>query len=365
MKRLFGIPTWIEELRARLPQDDAATLIVSGQRSSQYLRLHAAEIERHIESARRHRVLALSFIGGLLALMALVVGLHLRSTADLRAQVELATEQAEAQAAEVERLNKTLHVLAEAVPLGVTASGSPEDVTDAEQVERIVEFLRRKDSVFRSYVAATGSVMKDRVGSLMSDLAAAGFDRRVVRNLTTGTGGAGGLPLDPLAADIFSDYVGDAVLSQYDELQRLGNFVSVLPAFDPMRGARQTSGFGMRRHPITRRADMHAGIDFVSYDDTRIFASGEGVVSFAGRNGGYGNMVSIDHGYGIETVYAHMSRIHVQAGQRVRAGAVLGRMGSTGLSTGPHLHFEVRFNGRNINPLKMFEIARSSLDTTR
>ena len=360
MKRLFGIPTWIEELRARLPQDDDATLIVAGQRGSQYLRLHASEIERHIESARRHRVIALSLIGGLLVLMALAVVLHLRSTADLRAQVELATVQAEAQAAEVERLSRSLHVIAEAVPLVGSATGRAEDITDAAQVEQIVEFLRRKDSVFRSYVAATGSMMKERVGSLMSDLAAAGFDRRVVRNLVTGTAGAGGLPLDPLEADLFSDYVGDAILSQYDELQRLGNFVSVLPTLDPMRGARLTSGFGMRRHPITRRPDMHAGIDFVSRDDTRIFASGEGVVSFAGRNGGYGNMVTVDHGYGIETVYAHLSRIHVQAGQRVRAGAVLGRMGSTGLSTGPHLHFEVRFNGRNVNPLKMFEVARST-----
>lgn len=359
MKRLFGVPTWIEELRAKLPCDDDATLIVAGQRGSQYLRVHSSEIELHIETARRHRVMALSVIAGLLGLIALAVAAHFWSTAGLRAQVELAAVQAEAQAAEVERLSNTLNVIAEAVPLSVALAVRPDEVTDEEKIEKVVEFLQRKDSVFRSYVAATGVVMKDKVGTLMSDLAAAGFDRRLVRNMVTGTGGTGGLPLAPDEADIFSYCIDDAVLSQFDELKRLGNFVSVLPSAEPMRDARLTSSFGMRRHPITRRADMHAGVDYVSYDDTRILASGQGVVKFAGDNGGYGNMVSVDHGHGIETVYAHMSRIDVEPGQRVRPGSVLGRMGNTGFSTGPHLHFEVRFNGRSVNPLKMFEVARN------
>src|SRR5690606_37772675 len=157
------------------------------------------------------------------------------------AQVELAAVQAEAQAAEVERLSSTLSVIAEAVPLSVALAVRPDEVTEAEKIEKVVEFLQRKDSVFRSYVAATGAVMKDKVGTLMSDLAAAGFDRRVVRHLMSATGGTGGLPLEPAEADIFSYYIDDAILSQFDELQRLGNFVSVLPSADPMRDARLTS----------------------------------------------------------------------------------------------------------------------------
>jgi len=359
LKRFFSVPKWIEELRATLPHEDDATLIVAGQRGSQYLRLHPSEVERHIETAHRHRVMALSVIAGLLAVIALAVVTHFWSTASLRAEVERAAIQAEAQAAEVERLSKTLNVIAEAVPQSVAFAVRSDDITDDEKIVAVVEFLQRKDSVFRSYVEATGEVMKDKVGNILSDLVAAGFDRRQLRTLMSSTGGTGGLPMAPDAADIFSYYIDDQALTLYDELQSLGNLVAVLPAADPMRGARQTSGFGMRRHPITRRPDMHAGVDFVSYGDTRIFASGHGVVKFAGENGGYGNMVSIDHGYGIETLYAHMSRIDVKEGQRVRPSTVLGRMGNTGLSTGPHLHFEVRFNGRNVNPQKMFEVARN------
>lgn len=359
MKRLFGIPDWIETLRASLPRDDDATLIVAGQRGPQYLRLDPADIERHIETAHRHRRLALSVVGALLAVIALFVAGHFWRTASLKAEIELAEAQAREQAAEVARLSSALNVIAEAVPMSVALAVRPDEVTEQERIEKVVEFLQRKDSVFRSYVAATGEVMKEKVAGLLTDLSAAGFDRRMVRSLLAGNAGTGGLPMESEMADIFSYYVDDQALNLYDELQRLGNFVSVLPSADPMRRARLTSGFGMRRHPITRRPDMHAGVDYVSYDDTRIFASGPGVVKFAGENGGYGNMVSIDHGHGVETVYAHMSRIHVQPGQRVGTDTLLGRMGNTGLSTGPHLHFEVRFNGRSINPLKMFEVARN------
>lgn len=359
MKQLFGVPAWVEELRAKLPHDDDATLIVAGQRGSQYLRLHPSEVQQHIATAHRHRKFAFSVIGALVMVIVLAACAHVWSTASLRAEVERAELFAQSQAEEVTRLHKALDVIAEAVPQSVAFAVRSDGITQDEKIEAVVEFLQRKDLVFRSYVAATGEIMKDKVGSMMSDLVAAGFDRRQLRTLMAAAGGAGGLPMAPDVADLFSYYVDDSALTLYDELQSLGNLMTFLPAADPMRGARQTSGFGVRRHPITRRPDMHAGVDFVSYADTRIYASGPGVVKVAGDNGGYGNMVSIEHGHGIETLYAHMSRIDVKPGQRVRAGAVLGRMGNTGLSTGPHLHFEVRFNGRNVNPLKMFEVARN------
>jgi len=118
----------------------------------------------------------------------------------------------------------------------------------------------------------------------------------------------------------------------------------------PVNG-RITSNFGMRRHPILGYARLHAGVDFGAGWGSPIRATADGVVSFAGRHGGHGNYVRIDHGGGLGTGYGHMSSIAAWGGTRVRAGQVIGYVGSTGLSTGPHLHYEMYRNGRTVNPL--------------
>ena len=120
----------------------------------------------------------------------------------------------------------------------------------------------------------------------------------------------------------------------------------------PVNG-RITSSFGMRRHPILGYARLHAGVDFGAGWGSPIRATADGVVSFAGRHGGHGNYVRIDHGGGLGTGYGHMSSIAAWGGTRVRAGQVIGYVGSTGLSTGPHLHYEMYRNGRTVNPLGM------------
>lgn len=117
----------------------------------------------------------------------------------------------------------------------------------------------------------------------------------------------------------------------------------------PVKG-RITSGYGLRRHPILGYARMHAGVDFGAAWGSPIFAAASGVVSYAGRHGGHGNYVRLDHG-GFGTGYGHMSRIAVGPGAKVQAGQVIGYVGSTGLSTGPHLHYEVYQGGRTVNPL--------------
>jgi murein DD-endopeptidase MepM/ murein hydrolase activator NlpD len=112
-----------------------------------------------------------------------------------------------------------------------------------------------------------------------------------------------------------------------------------------------SSPFGWRTHPIFRRRIFHTGLDIAADYGRQIRSADNGVVMFAGRWGGYGNVVIIDHGKSITTVYAHMSRFVVNKGNRVSKGNTIGYVGSTGFSTGPHLHFEVRINGNPVNPL--------------
>jgi murein DD-endopeptidase MepM/ murein hydrolase activator NlpD len=123
----------------------------------------------------------------------------------------------------------------------------------------------------------------------------------------------------------------------------------------------QTSGYGMRRHPVLGYTRMHKGVDFHAPYGSPIYAVSDGTVEFAGRHGGHGNFVKLGHGGGLETGYAHMSRIAVSRGERVRRGEVIGYVGSTGLATGPHLHFEVYRNGHTVNPASVTYVNRAQL----
>jgi murein DD-endopeptidase MepM/ murein hydrolase activator NlpD len=123
----------------------------------------------------------------------------------------------------------------------------------------------------------------------------------------------------------------------------------IWPATGPV-----TSGFGMRHHPILGYARMHTGVDIGAPMGAPVSAAASGIVAFAGWSGGYGNFIVIDHGDGLATAYAHLSRILVSQGQSVAQGQEIGKVGSTGLSSGPHLHFEVRVNGQPVDPMQYF-----------
>ncbi|WP_325284023.1 M23 family metallopeptidase [Sphingomonas sp.] len=125
--------------------------------------------------------------------------------------------------------------------------------------------------------------------------------------------------------------------------------------------ARVSSGFGWRRHPVLGFRRLHKGMDFAAPHGSPIRAATDGVVGFAGRNGGYGNFVKLVHGGGLATGYGHMSRIAVRRGERVSRGEVIGYVGSTGLSTGPHLHYELWRNGTPINPTSVSFTTTSQL----
>lgn len=131
----------------------------------------------------------------------------------------------------------------------------------------------------------------------------------------------------------------------------------------PVYGGRVTSSFGARRHPVLGYTRMHAGIDFGAPYGAAIYAVGDARVSYSGWHGGHGNYVKLDHGGGYATAYAHMSRIAVPNGARVQAGQVIGYVGSTGLSTGPHLHYELYQNGRVVNPLSVRFTVSNQVDS--
>jgi len=138
-------------------------------------------------------------------------------------------------------------------------------------------------------------------------------------------------------------------VSYYDQL---GNPVKKALLRTPVDVVRITSGFGVRNHPLLGYTRMHKGVDFGAPTGTPIFAAGDGIISRAGVFSGYGNYVSIKHNGTYSTAYGHMSKILVRIGQHVKQGQVIGRVGMTGLATGPHLHFEVIQNGSQINPIK-------------
>ncbi|MBP1676075.1 MAG: Peptidase [Bacteroidetes bacterium] len=158
----------------------------------------------------------------------------------------------------------------------------------------------------------------------------------------------------------------------YDELVNLSKnkeaMLECIPAIQPVLNkdlTRMASGFGWRIDPVYRTRRFHAGMDFTAPIGTDIFATGNGTVVSAGWKQGYGNCVEINHGYGYLTLYGHMSSIKVRVGQKVKRGDVIGLVGSTGKSTGPHLHYEVHLRGQIMNPQNYYFLDLSPAEYDR
>lgn len=144
----------------------------------------------------------------------------------------------------------------------------------------------------------------------------------------------------------------------YDMAVRKEEMLASIPAIQPVSNKelkRMASGYGMRMHPIYKRRKMHTGMDFSAERGTEIYATGNGTVIHVEKSRrGYGNHVVIDHGYGYQTLYAHMSNFNVRRGEKVRRGQVIGYIGNTGTSVAPHLHYEVHKNGEKVNPINYY-----------
>ncbi|RMF59954.1 MAG: M23 family metallopeptidase, partial [Calditrichaeota bacterium] len=137
-------------------------------------------------------------------------------------------------------------------------------------------------------------------------------------------------------------------------LERRQDSVRYLPAIRPVHNAYLSSSFGNRFHPILHKNHFHKGVDLATNKGTPVYATADGYVTFAGLNGGFGRMVEINHKYGFVTYYGHLNKIYVRKGQFVKRGEKIGEVGKTGLATNTHLHYEVRYKGKPINPLSFF-----------
>jgi murein DD-endopeptidase MepM/ murein hydrolase activator NlpD len=204
-----------------------------------------------------------------------------------------------------------------------------------------------------------------KIGELKLVLASTGVDPTTfttapkVQNLVLAQGGPF---VDPSNfADVTSPFFRHANRTALivDQLRELQNAVNTVPFSSPLLVTRKfTSGFGVRRDPITGRAASHQGIDFSAAWAAPITATARGVIKFAGVRAGYGNCVEIDHGNGFVTRYAHLNRISVRQGQKVKLNQKVGELGNSGRSTGPHIHYEVLFRGQPRNPLRFIEAGR-------
>jgi murein DD-endopeptidase MepM/ murein hydrolase activator NlpD len=200
------------------------------------------------------------------------------------------------------------------------------------------------------------------VSALESVLERSGVDveqmiQRVGKPLSTGRGGplVPALAKEPPLPSIPSE---PGLVGDLSRLQRLHRLLGSVPFAAPLVRYQATSGFGVRQDPFTGKDAMHEGLDFGGEEDARALATNPGLVVVAGSAGAYGNLVEIDHGMGVRTRYAHLKEVLVRMGERVEFHAPVGVVGSTGRSTGDHLHYEIRIDGRPLDPANFLEAGR-------
>ena len=225
---------------------------------------------------------------------------------------------------------------------------------DVDQLAGVVSRLQQFDARLRNVTQLSDPGRKLAMGPVGAGAGTNGPD-------ATGYGGGGALRLDLLGSDgaaravsLIEDrvaFVGDeaqtteaSVRDLHEYLEAQQALLARTPSLSPTTGWR-TSNFGNRTDPYTGVRQMHSGIDIASEIGRTIVAPGDGLVTFSGVRGAYGNVVVLDHGSGLTTIYAHMDKSEVNVGQALKRGVRIGAVGNSGRSTGPHLHYEIRFNG--------------------
>jgi murein DD-endopeptidase MepM/ murein hydrolase activator NlpD len=206
------------------------------------------------------------------------------------------------------------------------------------------------------------------IGPLKNMLKSLGLPaENIIQKLRKDYSGKGGL-FDPKTLQSPNEIIqlndsskfAEELLEQIGELNLYRIAAEKLPIYSPIHAShRFTSGFGYRKDPKTKKKTMHHGVDFAAPKGTLIYSTGDGIVTHAGWKGGYGLLVVIKHAFGFQTKYAHNSRIYVKVGNRVSRGDKISAMGSTGRSTGTHLHYEVRRNNKPLNPTTFIKAGRN------
>ena len=241
----------------------------------------------------------------------------------------------------------------------LAADAARDDVAAMQIAQRGVDL--RNDAIFAKLEEAV-TVSMDPLDKMFRDAGLSPDD--LLKQVRKGYSGQGG-PLSPLTlstsgpAPNADEIRANAILAGLDRmnLYRLAAFKA--PFAMPVKSAfRFTSGFGFRRDPKGAGTRMHEGTDFASGYGTPIYATADGVVSYADWDNGYGRLIKIQHDFGIETRFAHLSQIRVEVGQRVSRGDRIGDMGNSGRSTGTHLHYEIRFGAKAVNPMTFIKAAR-------
>jgi len=224
----------------------------------------------------------------------------------------------------------------------------------ASPAQRIQDVQQDQDRL----IDAAETFAKNRADRLKLAFRLAGLDPAAYTGASDGLGGPLIEGKDPraLAAvlNVDEDFAArlQHAVSDLSDMQALTTSAESIPLARPTVGTRETSGFGVRSDPFSGEPAYHPGQDFAGPYGSPIYVTAPGIVSYAGVRNGYGNTIEVDHGHGFKTRYGHLSAISVTVGQQVAVGQRIGAMGSTGRSTGTHLHYEVWVNGRPQNPMR-------------
>jgi murein DD-endopeptidase MepM/ murein hydrolase activator NlpD len=217
--------------------------------------------------------------------------------------------------------------------------------------DTLLEPFRKLEADQLAFVAKATFAAEARLRDTQSLVRRLGLDpdRLMAASSFDSNAGTGG-PYLPVRAPADAEPKFKGLFLSWKKLQAMEAALTVVPSFMPVRAVSYSSGFGVRFDPFTGVSAMHAGVDMIGHQGDPIYAAAAGTVSVAGWSGAYGNCVEVAHGKGLSTRYGHLSAILVHPGETVKQGDVIARMGSTGRSTGTHLHYEVRIDGRAVNP---------------
>jgi len=211
--------------------------------------------------------------------------------------------------------------------------------------------MAREVQAMQTDVAAIKAAAQQRFQFTASEVRRLGLEPSRIQ----AKGGVGG-PYEAVDPARAADPSFKAMFNSWKQLDQLEQGTIAIPSAEPVKGAAFTSSYGVRSDPFRGTRAMHAGIDLAGPIGTPIYATADGIIGRSEYNsGGYGNLIEINHGRGIQTRYGHLSRSLVSAGQHVKRGDMIAMMGSTGRSTGSHLHYEVRIDGKAVNPVPFLQ----------